>query len=66
MPDYRLYFFDAQSGHIKSFREFEADDHAQAIENAGRWRDDGAMELWCGTHKVERWPVVAPSATAFT
>ena len=66
MLDYRLYFIDAQSGHIKSCREFAAEDDIRAIQDSERCRDGGPMELWRGTHKVEHWPAIASRSKALT
>jgi hypothetical protein len=64
MPGYRLYFLDAHGGHIKNFREFDADGDGDAIEACERWREIGPMELWCRTRKVEHWPEITASARA--
>jgi hypothetical protein len=53
---YRVYFLDGLSGHIKTFREFEASDDADAIMIAEGWRESQAMELWEKDRKVQSWP----------
>jgi hypothetical protein len=55
MPGYRFYFIDAKSGHIRNFREYEADGDGDAIDACEGWREDGPMELWSRTRKVEHW-----------
>jgi hypothetical protein len=55
----RLYFFDLRTAHIGHFREFEAPADADAIARSGDWREPGAMELWSGGRKVQRWEAYA-------
>ena len=65
MDGYRLYFLDLRNGHIKHFRETMAEHDAAATDAAERLREDGPMELWCRTRKVEEWPALfAPRSKA--
>ena len=59
MAYYRLYFLDGDRGHIREFREFEAEDDLIALAQAAVWRSVTAMELWCGGRKVRRWVGIA-------
>ena len=52
---YRLYYFDAFSGHIDHFREFEAKDDAAAISLAEQWGNGRPMELWNRERRLKRW-----------
>ena len=52
---YRLYYFDAFSGHIDHFREFEAEDDRSAIVIAESWSDGRSMELWNRERRLKRW-----------
>jgi hypothetical protein len=52
---YRLYYFDAFSGHIDHFREFEAEDDAVAIAIAEGWSNGRWMELWNRERRLKRW-----------
>ena len=52
---YRTYFFDHFSGHIDHFREFEAEDDAQALALAEAWFDGTPMELWNRQRQLKRW-----------
>ena len=55
MTYYRLYFLDRFSGRIDHFRGFEAAGDAEAVGQAGEWRELAAMELWSGGRKVRSW-----------
>jgi hypothetical protein len=55
MPYFRLYYFDRFSGHIDHFREFDAEDDANAIAVAERWNDGRAMELWNRERRLKQW-----------
>ena len=56
---YRLYFMHAHTGHIERFAEFEAPDHASAIELAREHEGSMPLELWQGHDKVRRFEAVA-------
>ena len=56
MSYYRLYFMDELSGHVTRFLELVADTEQDAFRQAEVHRGHLAMELWCGTRKVKRWP----------
>lgn len=59
MPHYRLYFFNGV-GHIDGLHEFEATDDRAAVAAAALRKGAGAMELWSGDRKLQRWePAVA-------
>ena len=60
---YRLYYFDAQSGHIDHFRQFEAEDDGAALAIAEGWADGWCMELWNQERHLKRWDV-APASDA--
>jgi hypothetical protein len=67
MAGYRIYFLDLRHGHIKNFRQFVAEHDAAAMVTAERLREEGPMELWCRTRKVEEWPALfapRPKASA--
>jgi hypothetical protein len=64
MPDYRLYHFDAHTGHIKSAEEmFAADDVAAAYE-VQRRQTDHPLELWNGPSKIARVDAIPEMAAA--
>jgi hypothetical protein len=63
MAYYRLYFLDG-FGHIKQFREFEAQSDAIAVAQAEKWSTQSAMELWSERRKVRSWESQALSAEA--
>lgn len=52
---YRLYFFDGFSGHIRHFREFEAEEDEAALIIAESWCDGAPMELWNRERRLMRW-----------
>ena len=65
MTYYRLYFMDAQSGHIDHFRELNAGDDSAAIAMAEDARTLSPMELWSGRKKIRRWEAIPAGGAAF-
>lgn len=63
MGHYRLYLLDGFSGHITSFREFEAAADDSAISLVAKSSTTVPMELWCGHRKVMRWEADTPPST---
>lgn len=53
MPDYRLYFLDRHSGHIRSALDLRAEDDSTAIDLAEQTGSE-PWELWTGARKVFR------------
>ena len=51
MPDYRLYFFDANR-HIRKRLDVECRDDDEAIERASTYDIGHGIELWCGSRRV--------------
>lgn len=51
MLPYRAYFFDAQR-HILDCREFDADNHQEALNTARQWVDGRSIEIWRGGELV--------------
>lgn len=62
MRYYRLYFFDGHTGHIDHFREFEAEEDAQAVAIAEGWSGGEVMELWNRQRRLKRWDNIASNA----
>ena len=54
MAYYRVYFINGQSGHFERFAEFDAAGDGEAIQHAGTFESDQAVELWCGGRMVCR------------
>jgi hypothetical protein len=54
MAYYRVYFINQRSGHFERFAEFDAAGDGEAIEHAGTYESDQAVELWCGGRMVCR------------
>ena len=65
MPDYRLYFLDRHSGHIRNAENFEAADDAAAVHRIRLRGSAEPMELWCGGRKVSRFDGI-PEAAALS
>jgi hypothetical protein len=59
MANYRLYSLSPE-GHIQRVEDFEADDDAEAIAEAGR-RGYAPKELWCGGRRLRQWPCPEPA-----
>ena len=59
MADYRLYFVGGH-GRFESVSQLVADDDDAAIWAASTQSRTCAMELWCGTRKVEEWAFGPP------
>jgi hypothetical protein len=59
MANYRLYSLSPE-GHIQRVEDFEADDDAEAIAEAGR-RGFAPKELWCENRRVQQWPCPEPA-----
>ena len=59
MPNYRLYSLSPE-GHIQRVEDFEADDDAEAIAEAGR-RGFAPKELWFENRRVQQWPCPEPA-----
>jgi hypothetical protein len=55
MVEYRL-FFICETGHFEGVRELYADNDREALDAATKEHAHGAMELWCGSRKVNAWP----------
>lgn len=51
MLPYRAYFLDAQR-HILDCREFDADNHQEALTVARQWVDGRSIEIWRGSELV--------------
>jgi hypothetical protein len=51
MPDYRLYFHNAD-GHFMRAETVDVADDEAALANARRWDHHHCIELWCGSRKV--------------
>ena len=52
MPHYRLYFLDA-SRHIKRAVDLDCRDDGAALEQVRKYGVGSAIELWCGSRRVE-------------
>jgi hypothetical protein len=52
--EYRLYFMNAQSGHIEGVEEFKALNDGDAYANCCAYVGQRPIEVWCGTRKVGR------------
>ena len=62
MTNYRLYSLSPE-GHIQRVEDFEADDDAEAIGEAGR-RGYAPKELWCGGRRIQQWPRTEAAANS--
>ena len=64
MAYYRLYHLRGPRNEVETFREFDAEDDANAIAQGEAWRDLNPMELWSGHRKVRRWEGIGEKAVA--
>lgn len=59
MVDYRLYFFDEASGHIRKAELVQAADDQAAIQSVEEnHAGAGKLELWQHARLVKAWPVL--------
>jgi hypothetical protein len=59
MPYFRLYFINAVSGAYDGFEEFIAADDVEALRVVSPAAGVQAMELWCGSRKIQFYPAEA-------
>jgi hypothetical protein len=52
MPQYRLYFLDAD-GQLKRPVELDCHDDNEALEHANKYQIGDGMDLWCGPRRVK-------------
>ncbi|HEY1749894.1 MAG TPA: hypothetical protein VGG29_01435 [Caulobacteraceae bacterium] len=62
MPDYRLYFLDADD-HIRHVVELECTDDRQAMDVVEEHVDGRTMELWRRARLVHRFPASPQSSS---
>ena len=55
MPGFRIFYVDAESGHITGSQDYNADDDLDAVRQAEEYRTLSAMELWSGTRQIKAW-----------
>ena len=59
MPYFRLYFINSASGAYDRFEEFIAADDREALRVVSPAAGLQAMELWCGSRKIQAYPAEA-------
>ncbi len=59
MPYFRLYFINSASGAYERFEEFIAADDREALRVVSPAAGLQAMELWCGSRKIQAYPAEA-------